>query len=229
MPVHPHLLFEGLGWVGGAVVAYRVRGAPDPAGGPGQRQQVLVGAAIGGLLGAKLLFALSDPAVLGDPTQWLAGKSVVGALLGGWVGVEVAKARGRIRSRTGDRFVWPIAVGIAIGRVGCFLAGVEDGTHGVVTTSVFGMDLGDGQLRHPTALYDIPAVLGLALVAHARPARRPGVVFRRWLGGYLTWRLFTEPLRTQPALAGGLTAIQWACVIGLVALLVDTFRTTDAR
>lgn len=213
-------MFEALGWLTGALVAFALRPKEDPAGGPVQRQQVLVGAVLGGLVGAKGLFALTDPAILADPTQWLAGKSVVGALLGGWVGVEVAKQQAGIVSRTGDRFVWPLAIGIAVGRLGCFFSGVDDGTHGIVTASPFGMDLGDGQLRHPTALYEIPAVVGLAALAHARPGP-PGAVFRRWLGGYLAWRLLTEPLKTQPIVGAGLTTIQWACGFGLAALFIE--------
>lgn len=226
LPVHPHLLFEALGWLAGATVAFLLRGRPDPAGGPAQRQWVVVGAVLGGLVGAKLLFVLTDPAFVIDPARWLAGKSVVGALLGGWIGVELAKVAAGITSRTGDRFVWPISVGIAVGRVGCFFSGVSDGTHGVETTLPVGMDLGDGLLRHPTALYEIPAVLALGALAHAAPAR-PGGVFRRWLGGYLLWRLLTEPLRTQPALFAGLTAIQGACLLGLAALLLEPILRRD--
>lgn len=220
--VHPHLPFEILGWLAGTAIAVLVRPPSDPGVSPGQRQQVLVGAVLGGLGGAKLLFAFTDPAILADPLQWLAGKSVVGALLGGWLGVEIAKRAAGVRSRTGDRFVWPLAVGIAVGRLGCFFSGVDDGTHGVVTESPFGMDLGDGQLRHPTALYEIPVVLGLGALASRGPISAPGARFRRWLGGYLAWRLLTEPLRTQPVLAAGLTAIQWACVLGLAALGIES-------
>ncbi len=39
-----------------------------------------------------------------------------------------------IRSRTGDLFAVPLCVGIAIGRIGCFLAGLADDTYGKPTS-----------------------------------------------------------------------------------------------
>ena len=40
--------------------------------------------------------------------------------------------------------VWPIAVGLGLGRVGCFLAGLHDDTVGLPTVLPWGVDFGDG-------------------------------------------------------------------------------------
>ena len=61
----------------------------------------------------------------------MGGKSVVVGLLGGFVAVEWVKRRIGVRRSTGDLFVIPLAVGIAIGRIGCFLTGLDDHTHGL--------------------------------------------------------------------------------------------------
>ena len=74
---------------------------------------------------------------------------IVGGLLGGWAGVEIAKRVLRIRYSTGDLFVFPLVVGMSIGRVGCFLTGLDDHTCGTWTGLPWAVDFGDGP-RHPT-------------------------------------------------------------------------------
>ena len=79
-------------------------------------------------------------------------------------GVEIAKRAAGVTASTGDAFVVPLAVGIAIGRMGCFVAGLHDDTYGNATTLPWGVDFGDGVARHPTQLYDIAFVCAAALV-----------------------------------------------------------------
>jgi hypothetical protein len=60
------------------------------------------------------------------PDRWLrlaTGKSVLGALLGGYAGVELAKHALGLRAATGDLFALVAPLGIGIGRVGCLLHG----------------------------------------------------------------------------------------------------------
>ena len=59
----------------------------------------------------------------------------------------------------------PLVVGIFIGRIGCFLSGTNEFTYGQETSSLPGMDLGDGLSRHPLALYELAHV---TLRFHAR-------------------------------------------------------------
>jgi phosphatidylglycerol:prolipoprotein diacylglycerol transferase len=74
----------------------------------------------------------------------MGGKMIVGALMGGLLAVEWAKRRLGVTVRTGDLFALPLCAGIAIGRVGCFLTGLEDHTVGAHTTLPWGVDVGDG-------------------------------------------------------------------------------------
>lgn len=186
------------------------------------RLWVLLGAATGGLVGTRALGLLSAP-IPADPLQLgyalLTSKSIVGGLLGGWAGVELAKLALGERRSTGDALVLPLCLAIAIGRVGCFLSGVTDGTHGLPSDLPWAMDLGDGVPRHPTALYEIGAVglggFGLARLEGRLPE---GLLFRVFMAAYLTFRLLIDMLKPGLALWGGWTAIQLCCGAGLGVL-----------
>jgi phosphatidylglycerol:prolipoprotein diacylglycerol transferase len=139
-----------------------------------------------------------------------------GLLLGGWAGVELAKALLGVRHSTGDAFVFPLIVGICIGRVGCFLTGLDDHTHGVHTSLPWAVDFGDGP-RHPTQLYEIAflVLLGAGLFAWSRGAQRPnGQMFRLFMLGYVAFRFAVEFLKPRYTPAAGLSAIQLACLAG---------------
>jgi phosphatidylglycerol:prolipoprotein diacylglycerol transferase len=127
-----------------------------------------------------------------------------------------------IRVRTGDLFVVPLCLGIAIGRIGCFMAGLTDDTYGTPTRLPWGIDFGDGIPRHPTQVYEIIflLLLGLALSCYNRRPHPQGATFRLFLAAYLGWRLLIDLVKPQP-LVYGLSLIQWACVAGLFVLAPD--------
>src|SRR5205085_883049 len=77
-----------------------------------------------------------------------------GALAGAIIAIEILKAMTGIRGSTGLRFVASIAAAIAIGRIGCLLAGLDDMTYGTPTNLPWGIDFGDGVRRHPVQLYE---------------------------------------------------------------------------
>ena len=89
---------------------------------------------------------------LRDPAYLMGGKTMVGALVFGLVFVEVIKRYVSIKQSTGDLYAIPLAFGIAIGRIGCFLTGLADNTYGVATGLPWGVDFGDGIRRHRPAL-----------------------------------------------------------------------------
>lgn len=218
--LHPHLVFEVFGWAAGLVVLLVQRRDPRPL--PARSRQILAVAALfGGLAGAKVLFWLTDPwSLLAslEPALLIGGKTIVGGLLGAIAAVELTKIPLGIRRSTGDVYVYPLLAGLMFGRLGCFFSGVADGTHGVATSAPLGMDLGDGVLRHPTALYEIGflLLLGAVLAAYGRRGL-PGDRFAGLVVAYLGYRLLAESLKTQPGWVLGLSAIQVACVVGLVA------------
>jgi len=227
---HPalHPLFESLGYAAGFAVYRRERARRGDALTDDRRWAVIAAAAIGALVGARGLGLLEQaPRMM---LRWAdvlrpGGKTIVGGLLGGWLGVEIVKRVTGVRSRTGDLFAVPLCVGIAVGRVGCFFAGLADDTYGTPTTLPWGVDFGDGVRRHPTQLYEFVFLSVLAWVLW-RAQQRPhaeGQIFRGFMAAYLGWRLVIDFLKPQP-LVGGMNWIQWACVVGLVALLLGEVR-----
>jgi prolipoprotein diacylglyceryltransferase len=226
---HPelHPVFEALGYAGG-YGAYKVaRGRAGDFLTDERRWLIIAATAVGALVGSRALGLLEQAPRIG--WHWNAllqpgGKTIVGGLLGGWLAVELAKLVLKIKSRTGDLFALPLCLGIAIGRIGCFVAGLADDTYGTATTLPWGVDFGDGVRRHPTQLYEMVFLLVLAGVLWwlGRRPHRNGALFRVFMGAYLAWRLAVDFIKPQP-LVHGLNMIQWACVAGLCAVAVGAF------
>jgi phosphatidylglycerol:prolipoprotein diacylglycerol transferase len=126
---------------------------------------VIAAAVAGAALGSKLLYLLEDPQLtlhnLHNPAYLIGGKTIVGGLAGGLISVELIKRYIGLRQSTGDLYAIPLALGIAIGRIGCFLTGLSDNTYGTPTTLPWGINFGDGILRHPTQLYELIFLLAL--------------------------------------------------------------------
>ncbi len=221
-----HGLFESLALaVGLACYRFGRRGAGGGGILSGPEFAVTLGCIFGAALGNKLVFWAEVPHLLplywNQPAAWLGGQSMVGGLLGGLIGVEIAKKLAGVTRSTGDAFVFPVLLGLMIGRVGCFLAGLADGTHGLPTDLPWGVDFGDGIPRHPTQLYEI-AFAGLLWLALKRLQRRfapqPGLLFKLMLVAYLSWRLAIDALKPVPfAYPLGLSGIQWVCLLTLFA------------
>lgn len=224
MLFHPalHPLFEALGYVGGYAVYNRLRGRQGDLLDDDRRWVLIAAIAVGALVGSRVLGLLEEAPARGIRWQDFlvpGGKTIVGGLLGGWISVEIAKRVMGIRSRTGDLFAVPICVGVAIGRIGCFLAGLADDTYGKATTLPWGVDFGDGVRRHPTQIYEMVFLMALAaaLTWMERRPHRQGAIFRWFMAAYLGWRLAVDFLKPEPVWHG-LAVIQWSCVAGLVAL-----------
>lgn len=226
-----HLLFETLGYLVGFSIYRRLK-RRDFLDEP-MRWTLVVAAILGAVVGSKVLHHLANPAYWphyrSHPELLLVGKTIVGGLLGGWIAVEVVKKRLGVLERTGDLYVLPLLVGIACGRVGCFLSGLEDRTYGVETALPWGIDFGDGVARHPTQLYEILFLCVLGLIIH-RPGCEPprGARFRAFVLAYMGFRLAVDFIKPYEAIAG-LNAIQWAALAALllcwrdVPALVRTF------
>jgi phosphatidylglycerol:prolipoprotein diacylglycerol transferase len=96
----------------------------------------------------------------------MGGKTIVGALIFGLIAVELMKRYIGVRQSTGDLYAIPLALGIAIGRIGCFLTGLSDNTYGTPTTLPWAINFGDGIPRHPTQLYEIVFLLSLTPILY---------------------------------------------------------------
>jgi phosphatidylglycerol---prolipoprotein diacylglyceryl transferase len=174
------------------------------------RLHVLVGAAIGATIGARVLVWIGSPEL--SLASFFAGKTIVGGLLGGLLGVELTKKLTGITTRTGDLFVYPLITAMIIGRIGCFLSGPADQTHGLPTNLPWAIAIGDGVPRHPVALYEIAFLLLVAMLV--RDYRQPGDRFAMFMLAYLLFRFAVDFLKPFPAPVFGVTAIQWASLAG---------------
>lgn len=237
-----HSAFEAAALMIGARYYLALRGAQGQPGALAPRGfAVLAGCLLGAALGNKLVFWIEMPhlwasqgGVLGF---FLGGQSVVGGLLGGLIGVEIGKKLGGETRSTGDLFVFPILLGLIIGRIGCFLAGLNDGTFGVATALPWGIDFGDGIPRHPTQLYDIVFAASYWLILRKiAPHTRivPGLLFKIMFSSYFMWRLLIDGLKPVPyEYALGLSGIQWVCLITTTIytpiVTIQTLRWHEVR
>ena len=143
---------------------------------------------------------------------------IVGGLLGGLIGVELAKKIIGWTRSTGDDFALPLIVGMMIGRIGCFLTGLDDHTYGTPTTWITGVDFGDGILRHPTQLYEIAFlfILGVLLFYLKRQRLPEGTVFQLFMIGYLVFRLLIDFIKPTPHPYLIFNNVQMAAILGLI-------------
>lgn len=203
-------------------------------------------AVLGGALGARLITAWEHleyyTALDGVPLSWAiehSGKSLIGALAGGFVATVLAKrALGYTRS-TGDAYVLAIPVATVIGRIGCFLSELPLGTPtdlpwGIsvpaAAADAFARCPGCTLPMHPSMLYEI----GFNLVAIAVLLRFrdripvPGDALKAYLLAAGLFRLWVETVRGNEPQALGLTGPQWV-LLPIVALLVWHFARQARR
>src|ERR1700722_7369846 len=193
---HPelHPVLEASGYVAGYLVFRWERAKSGDALKDEHRWAVIAAAAVGALIGSRALGLLEQAPAMGlHWSDWVqpGGKTVVGGLLGGWLAVELLKLMMRVRTRTGDLFAVPLCVGIAVGRLGCFFAGLADDTYGVAMKLPWGVDFGDGVRRHPTQLYEFLFLTVLAVVLWKWQQRPHAGVsfFVGFLAAFFLWRL----------------------------------------
>jgi phosphatidylglycerol:prolipoprotein diacylglycerol transferase len=182
---------------------------------------LLVGAMglLGGVLGAKLSMVV----FLGPTEFWrqlstlpFHGQALTGGLIGAYVAVVLAERGLGVDRCTGDLVAPFLPLGMALVRLGNFLAADAYGTPTSLPWGVYQA----GAYRHPAALYEL--VLDLALFAflwhRRRVAFRDGELFRIYVVAYALIRFPIEFVRYQPTPRGmlGLTLVQWLCIAAVI-------------
>jgi prolipoprotein diacylglyceryltransferase len=225
--VEIHALFDGYAWLVTALTAVLLRRfAGDLFPAARRSSGYLAALVVGGALGA---FGL------GTLNTMLAGqvglsRSIEGALAGAILAVELYKWRTGLAGRTAALFALPLALGIGVGRIGCFLAGLDDFTYGTPTTLPWGHDFGDGVLRHPVQLYESAGMTLFALAYLWPLLRRDRNIIDNGFAPLVLWygveRFGLEFLKPYPAVLAGLTVFQIVC-IGLVLYALILLRPKD--
>jgi prolipoprotein diacylglyceryltransferase len=215
-----HYLFETLAFFVGIRYYYFAKKRIIDHISDTNRLWIMLGAMIGALIGSRLIAVLENPEALNHMTfmHLYQSKTVAGGFLGGLFGVEMAKKIVKVNIASGDIYVIPIIIAVFIGRVGCFLSGVQEPTFGTETTFFTGIDLGDGLLRHPVALYEMVYMILLFVVFNQLKSKtcKNGDRFKLFMVLYFLYRFLVEFLKPYHPLFLHLSSIHWSAIFILM-------------
>jgi phosphatidylglycerol:prolipoprotein diacylglycerol transferase len=187
---------------------------------------IYLAALAGAFLGAKVVYFFAEGFLhWGAPDVWpqlATGKSILGGLLGGYAAVEAVKRLTGYPGVTGDWFALIVPIGIALGRVGCWVDGCCQGIR--CHPGWFTVSDAAGHARWPAVPLEIVFnLLALAAILRLRRLKKlPGQHFHLYLIGYGAFRFLHEFLREEPRILAPLTGYQIAA-LGVLALGVDRF------
>ena len=221
--VSTYSIFVGLGIIVGVLFYYlstrdSKKKSPHAYG-------IVMSALAGGFIGSKIIFVLENLAAItaggNDPWALLfTGKSIVGGLLGGYLGILIYKKIAKIQDlRFGNEIAIPVLLAMAIGRIGCFMTGC---CAGIQVDRFWGIDFGDGVYRLPTQLFEM--VFCLALAGYLWYLKKhktllPGKLFKKLIVYYLSFRFLLEFVRNNPRVLWIFTSYQIACILIIAFVL----------
>ncbi len=192
---------------------------------------VVVAAVTGGVLGAKLPYWVFNfnQIVANYPNiaPILSGRTITGGLIGGTLAVIYIKRRLGIHDKKGNLFAPAIAIGLAIGRLGCFFRGC---CYGEPTTFFCGVDFGDAILRHPTQLYETAFfvfffIYSLFVIRKAPP----GHLFYQLMNSYFILRFFEEFIRYNERLFFGLSFFQYISLLAIAFINIKFYLEKSGK
>jgi phosphatidylglycerol---prolipoprotein diacylglyceryl transferase len=178
---------------------------------------------VGGLLGARLHQAVYHwPDFVAHPIGFMTSRTGLvwyGGMLGGVLATVWPIRRARVSyASAADTAALGLAIGLAIGRLGCHLSG--DGDWGTPTDLPWGVTYGNGTAVwpyppgiavHPAALYEMFALLGIGTLLFRLRSRirPPGSLFAVYVLLSALARLSVEAVRTNKSILFGFTEAQW--------------------
>jgi phosphatidylglycerol---prolipoprotein diacylglyceryl transferase len=186
---------------------------------------------VAALVGAKFAVLMGDarwPLVPFD--DWagllLSGRSIVGALLFGFLAAEAAKPLLKYPLPPNDRFAILLPFSIATGRIGCWLAGCCLGVESHGPFAVVGRD---GIARIPAAPIEFAfhVLAGIVLILLWRRRVLAGRLFAAYLVAYGLFRFGSEFWRATPKAFAGWSAYQWMAIAMVIAGSVALYARRD--
>ncbi|WP_354698231.1 Phosphatidylglycerol--prolipoprotein diacylglyceryl transferase [Paraconexibacter sp. AEG42_29] len=198
----------------GAVLARRLR---ELGKSPDWAYEIVFAALIGGLVGSRLYYLVQNYDKVKDDLLGgiFGGAGLVwyGGAIGGAIAVLIwAWRRGMLNASLLDLCSPPLALGYAIGRVGCQISG--DGDYGKPWDGPWAMAYPEGTVPttvevHPTPIYETLAMgLWAYVLWSLRDRLRPGALFALYLLGAGVERFLVEFLRRNEDTFAGLTTAQ---------------------
>ncbi|XMB86784.1 prolipoprotein diacylglyceryl transferase [Mycoplasmatota bacterium WC44] len=186
--------------------------------------EITISALLGGLIGSKIPVLIENRNLIqfNNETLWIilvSGKSIVGGLIGGFIGIYIVKhLLGIKKMRFGNDIAPAVVLAMAIGRIGCFLTGccygVESHIHHL------GIDFGDGIYRYPTQLVELVFCLllfGYFIYLKSTRELKPGELYLTLVIYYLSFRFVIEFIRATPK------DVLYLSIYQVVSLLVILF------
>jgi len=227
----------------GAIVARRLRELGKPID---WAYEIVFAALIGGVVGARVYYLIENYSQVKHDLfgSVFSGSGLVwyGGAIGGAIGV-IGWMRWRrcLEWRTLDMCATALALGYAIGRIGCQVSG--DGDYGIRSGLPWAMGYPHGTVPTPAGVRVQPTpvyeTLAMCLLAYGlwqlRDRVKPGVIFALYLLGSGLERFLVEFVRRNSEVVAGLTAPQLESVglsaIGLlwIAVLVRRGGTASLR
>jgi prolipoprotein diacylglyceryltransferase len=211
-----HFIFETMAFFVGIRLYYYLKKQSTDSISDINRLWIMLGAMIGALIGSRFIAMLENPAQICNQSLLTIyqNKTVAGGFLGGLFGVELIKKIIGEKTASGDAYVIPIIVALFIGRIGCFLMGITEPTFGIETTFFTGINLGDGKLRHPVALYEMAYMLVLLVIFTKIKFKNfnNGDKFKLFMILYFLYRFLVEFIKPYYPLFLQLSSIQLSAV-----------------
>ncbi len=169
---------------------------------------IYIGALAGAFAGAKIVYILAEGWLrFGSEDVWrqlATGKTILGALIGGYAGVELSKKLVGYPRPTGDLFAVMVPAGLILGRLGCLLYGCCLGME--CAPAWYAIEDAAGIARWPAApvemLFNLFAIVVL-LQLRKLPSLN-GQHFHLFLIGYGLFRFAHEFVRETPRILGPL-------------------------
>ena len=191
---------------------------------------IVLAAAFGGIVGAKIYAALLDGKITLDELFSTAGLVWYGGFIGGCLGVFIVVYLSPNPTLATIDIIGPtLLLGYGIGRIGCFLAG--DGDYGPPSDLPWAMAFPNGTVPtdvpvHPTPIYETLVsftFFGILWSQRRKLEEIPGVLFGTSLILLGVERFFMEFWRITPRVLGWMTGAQLFSILAFIVGIVLIF------
>jgi phosphatidylglycerol:prolipoprotein diacylglycerol transferase len=220
------------------------RGAKQRGINPDSAYDIVLAAMLGGIIGARIVYVMKNWSEFAqNPLEifatWQGGLVFYGGLIGGTLAVLLAIVRIRRlpMGKVADIVAPALALGSAIGRLGCFCNGCCYGKQTGVPWAITFTDSASaasplGTPLHPTQLYEFSyniLILAVLLWAEKR-FKSDGLLFWLFITLYGLFRFIVEFFRTNPVAFAGMSASQiFSALMFVVGISVIVFRYSGRK